>query len=70
MTLEHQLDAIRLETDLFEGLPARQGEYEISLERQGGMLFNELGMGNQLELDRDRLLKNLHVVQERNTVSK
>lgn len=68
--LEYQLEAIRSVTDLFEGLPAKQGEYEISLERRGGMLFNELGMANRLELDRDRLLKNLHAVQERNTVSK
>ena len=68
--LEYQLEAIQSVTDLFDGLPAKRGEYEISLERQGGMLFNELGMGNRLALDRNRLFKNLHVVQERNTVSK
>jgi type III restriction enzyme len=68
--LEYQLEAIRAVTDLFEGLPPGQSGFEISFSRQGGMLFNELGMGNQLLLNRDQMLENLHVVQEQNTVPK
>ncbi|MBW1780089.1 MAG: DEAD/DEAH box helicase family protein [Deltaproteobacteria bacterium] len=68
--LEYQLDAIRSVTDLFEGLPPIQTGLGISFSRKSGMLFNELGMGNQLLLNKDQLLKNLHVVQERNTVPK
>jgi type III restriction enzyme len=70
-SLEYQLEAIRAVTDLFEGLPPKQGVYEISLspfERQ--MSFNNLGVGNQLMLDGDQLLKNLHAVQERNIIPK
>lgn len=68
--LEYQLEAIRAVTDLFEGLPSGRSGFEISFSRQGGMLFNELGMGNQLLLNPDQLLKNLHAVQERNTIPK
>ena len=68
--LEYQLEAISSVADLFEGLPPVQSGFEISFNRQNGMLFNELGMGNQLLLDQDQLLKNLHAVQERNTTPK
>jgi len=69
-SLEYQLEAIQAVTDLFEGLPPKQSEFEISFAKQGGVLFNELGVGNQLLLEEDQLLKNLHIVQERNTVPK
>lgn len=69
-SLEYQLEAIQAVTDLFEGLPPKQSEFEISFTKQGGVLFNELGVGNQLLLEGDRLFKNLHIVQERNTVPK
>ncbi|MCP4576351.1 MAG: DEAD/DEAH box helicase family protein, partial [Deltaproteobacteria bacterium] len=68
--LEYQLEAIDSVIDLFEGLPPVQSGFEISFNRQNGMLFNELGMGNQLLLNQDQLLKNLHAVQERNTAPK
>ena len=69
--LDYQIEAIRAVTDLFEGLPPKQGEYEISLTPLEGQLsFNNLGVGNQLMLDRDQLLKNLHAVQERNLIPK
>jgi hypothetical protein len=34
------------------------------------MLFNELGLGNQLTLHNNQLLTNLHKVQERSTLTK
>ena len=68
--LEYQLEAISSVTDLFGGLPPVQSGFEISFNRRNGTLFNELGMGNQLLLDKEQLLKNLHSVQEHNTVFK
>lgn len=69
--LEYQQEAISAITDLFEGLPPKQGEFEISFSPQEGMLgFSELGVGNQLQLDEEQLFKNLHRVQERNNISK
>jgi len=70
--LEYQLEAIQSVTALFEGLPPRQGQFEVSFGRDAGTFefMTELGIANQLMLDHKQLLKNLHVVQERNTVPK
>jgi len=69
--LEYQIEAIQAVTDLFEGLPLKQGEYEISLiPFEGQMSFYNLGVGNQLLLENDNILKNLHEVQERNFIPK
>jgi len=70
--LDYQLEAIKSVTDLFEGLPPKQSQFEVSFGRDVGTFefMTELGIANQLKLDHEQLLKNLHVVQERNTVSK
>ncbi|MBW1693735.1 MAG: DEAD/DEAH box helicase family protein [Deltaproteobacteria bacterium] len=70
--LEYQLEAIQSVTDLFEGLPPKQGQLEVSFSRDAGTFefMTELGIANQMMLDREQLLKNLHAVQERNTVPK
>ncbi len=70
-TLEYQHDATAAVVDLFEGMPSRQSTFELSAISQGQMhLFTELGVGNLLTVDGDQLLKNLHVVQERNNIAK
>jgi len=69
--LDFQIDAINAVVDLFEGLPPKQGEFEVSTGNQFSLKgFNELGLGNEVELAPDLLLKNLHKVQERNNVPK
>lgn len=71
--LEYQLEAINSVTDLFEGLPQAQGGLSIKLTTETlftGMEYNELGIGNNLMLSHDQLLKNLHIVQSRNQVPK
>ncbi len=69
--LDFQLDAINAVVDLFEGLPPKQGAFEISFgSREGTFEFNELGVGHQLHLADDQLLKNLQTVQERNSIPK
>ena len=66
-TLEYQIDAINSVSDLFEGLPPKQSAFEISF---GSMSMTELGIGNQMMLEESELLKNLHIIQERNTIPK
>lgn len=69
--LDFQIDAINAVVDLFEGLPPKQGEFEVSTGNQYSLKgFNELGLGNEVELAPDLLLENLHQVQERNNVPK
>lgn len=70
-SLEYQQEAISAITGLFEGLPPKQGEFEISFSPQEDMLgFSELGVGNRLQLDEDQLFKNLQKVQKRNNIPK
>ena len=60
-------------TNLFEGMPIKQSTFEISLSDMVGpmeMVHTELGVGNRLILEEDQLLKNLHMVQERNNIPK
>lgn len=71
--LEYQLEAISSVTDLFEGLPPKQSEFEISFADQIGSMGleqTELGIANRLTLGDDQLLKNLHAIQERNAIPK
>src|SRR3990172_6418463 len=68
--LEYQLEAINSVTDLFEGLPQEQGRLKLDFGKTNGSMFNELGIGNNLMLAPEQLLKNLHIVQSRNHVPK
>ncbi len=72
-TLNYQLEAIKSVTDLFEGLPQQSGGFSINLKSEileGGLEYNELGIGNSLILSKEQLLRNLHTVQARNHVPK
>ncbi len=67
--IDYQLDALQAITDLFEGMtfdPSGQG-FTVS---DGALALTELGLANNLVLDYERLLKNLHTIQERNNVPK
>lgn len=71
--LDYQLEAISAVTDLFEGLPPKQSDYEISFSSSYGSLDleqTELGIGNQLLLASDNILSNLQSVQARNNIAK
>lgn len=69
--LEYQLDAIQSIVDIFDGQPLGQGEYEVSLNDQVGFIEqNELGIGNQLSIDRSQILENVRTVQERNQIER
>ena len=71
--LDFQKEAIQAVTDLFEGLPPKQGDFEVSFTTTSGAMgleHTELGLGNQAMLEDEQLLKNLHEVQEQNTIPK
>jgi len=69
--LEYQQDAIAAVVDLFEGMPARRGTFEVNTAARGQMdLFTELGVSNPAMLDDAMLMKNLQAVQERNNIPK
>ncbi|MCL5056164.1 MAG: DEAD/DEAH box helicase family protein [Firmicutes bacterium] len=70
---QFQLDAIAAVTDLFEGQPKGAPEYAvINLGDMGGLLAGqertELGVGNRLLLDNEKLRSNTRNVQARNDI--
>ena len=69
----YQLDAIQSFVDLFDGQPLNKSVFSIELnkevvEGQTSLFQSELGIGNNLVLDDDTILKNLHIIQERNEI--
>lgn len=70
--LGYQLDAIASVVDLFEGLPAKQGAFEVTLgsDQFMGTQQTELGIGHTLNLQTGQILKNLQAIQERNVIPK
>lgn len=66
--LDYQLDAIKAVTDLFEGQPLEDAAIEFQLGGNKGQQSFINGVGNNLIISNDQLLKNLQTVQERNEI--
>ena len=65
--LQFQQDAIKSITDLFEGQPMEDSIMEYDLKEKGKLsLIN--GVGNNLVLSEEQILKNLQKIQELNEV--
>ena len=62
---EYQAQAIKSITDLFEGQPLSQGDFEFSITDRNFM-FNEVGVGNRLLISEEQILTNLQNIQKRN----
>ncbi len=73
---QFQIDAVNAIADLFDGQPRGMAEFSvIDLGRAGaeagmfaGLRQTELGVGNQLLIDDDRLRENARRVQDRNDI--
>lgn len=70
---EFQIDAVASVADLFDGQPLGQPEFAVIKAGQGVGLFagqerSELGLGNRLLLDSDKLRSNARAVQSRNDI--
>ncbi len=64
---QYQLDAVQSIVDLFDGQPLAAGEFSFSLDAaDSSVLISEMGVGNNLRLADEQLLRNLQTVQERN----
>lgn len=68
--LDYQLEAIQSVTNLLEGLPQQSAGFKVDFGSNSGSMFNDLGVGNDLILPDEQILKNLHEVQSRNHVPK
>lgn len=64
----YQLDAIYATADLFDGQSLAGGSFETRLNGAASELLTEFGVGNELRLSEERLLKNLRGIQLRNSI--
>ena len=70
-SLEYQQDAINAVVNVFNGQPYVQtGAMAFQSLQIGGLFQSELGMGNQLVLPDEDILKNVHKIQEANAIKK
>jgi type III restriction enzyme len=67
-----QLDAVSAVADLFDGQPQAAGDFAIKLSMGDGLFEGqertELGIGNKLILDDEKLRENARLVQDRNDI--
>ncbi len=64
---DYQLKAIKSIVDIFEGQPLSQSDFEFFIT-DGSLQLTENGVGNNLVLSDDQILKNLQAVQMRNSI--
>jgi len=62
---QYQLDAVKSIIDIFEGQPLNQGDFGFSIS-ENGQLFNENGVGNKIDISKERILSNLRKIQKKN----
>ena len=62
--------AVEAVADLFLGQERQQSTFQIDVGAEQQSLINEYGVGNQLLIDDERLLANMHEVQRRNNMPK
>lgn len=64
------IETIHSKPMTFAEMPALSQVPALNAEIQGGMMLSALGVSNYLALGNDRLLENLHCVQDRNNIEK
>lgn len=70
-SLQYQQDAIDAIVGVFDGQPYVQtGSMAFQSLQIGGLFQTELGMGNRLLLPDDKVLENVHRIQEANAIEK
>ena len=70
-TQPFQLQAVHSFVNLFDGQPLNQSDYTVEINAsnqqvQSSIFQSELGIGNNLTINEETLLKNLHAIQEEN----
>lgn len=65
---QFQLDAIKSITDIFDGLPQTDSISQFSLSDTSTLFQSELGIGNNMTLIPESILKNVQIIQKRNDI--
>jgi len=70
-SLDYQADAVKAVVDIFDGQPIAQSSFELSHTAGSlGLTQTELAVGNAITLDDEKLLENIHKIQERGDIEK
>lgn len=70
-SLDYQNDAVKAVVDIFDGQPIAQSNFELSHTAGSlGLTQTELAVGNSITLDDEKLLENIHKIQEANDIEK
>jgi type III restriction enzyme len=66
-TQQYQIDAVNSMVDIFDGQPLNNGDFAIveSVDFLGSQIQTELGIGNNLMLSEEAILKNIQTIQEK-----
>lgn len=62
-SLDYQKDAIKAVTAVFQGQQIRKQEFTISSDDGQGKLFNNIGIGNKIDISPTTLLQNVQQIQ-------
>lgn len=68
--LTYQNQAISSIVDIFEGQPVSPSNFTVSYGEESGLLQSALGVGNNLTLTKDEILKNVQKIQMRNGLAR
>lgn len=68
--LAYQRLAISSVVDIFEGQPISPSNFTVSYGEESGLLQSELGVGNNLTLNKEEILKNVQNVQMKNGLAR
>ena len=69
-TLAYQLDAVNAVAEVFDGQPLGQTTFEISSTMPSGVVLTTRGVGNNIVLNQEQFVANVHSIQERNDIEK
>jgi type III restriction enzyme len=72
---QFQLDAIDAIVDIFDGQPLNKGNFELAVESSSegflsSQVLTELGSGNNLLLNDEKICDNIHSIQDRNDIDR
>ncbi len=67
---EFQTEAVNSVVDLFKGQEQNSSTFSLIKDEHSRSLFNEFGMGNNLRISNEQLIRNMHEIQERNKLEK
>ena len=69
-TLDYQRQAIDAVVNVFDGQPIERSDFEISLIAGSSLVLSDVGIGNHVVLDDQKILDNVQKIQSANNIEK